>query len=71
MSKAPGSGPGDTDTFVVNVQFRQHATWQGTVKWAEQNREVRFRSALELLKIMDGALAAKYAEDTDETDNDQ
>ncbi|NLW77799.1 MAG: hypothetical protein GXY32_00065 [Ruminococcaceae bacterium] len=69
MSKTPGNGPGDSDTFVVNVQFRQHATWQGTVKWAGQNQEVHFRSVLELLKIMDGALIAKHPEDAAETDD--
>lgn len=50
----------DSDVFVVHVQFRQNATWQGTVKWAQQNEEVRFRSTLELLKIMDSALSARY-----------
>lgn len=44
------------DVFVVHVQFRQNATWQGTVKWAGQNEEKHFRSTLELLKIMDSVL---------------
>ncbi len=49
-------GKRSSDVFVVHVQFRQNATWQGTVKWAEKNEEKRFRSTLELLKIMDSAL---------------
>lgn len=65
LSKNPKAMPGDSDVFIVNVQFRQNASWQGTVKWAEQNQEVRFRSTLELLKIMDGALTAKHPEDED------
>ena len=48
--------PKDANTFVVHVQFRRNATWQGTVKWAGQNQEQRFRSTLELLKIMDSAI---------------
>ena len=44
-------------TFAIRVIFRQNATWQGTVSWLEAGREARFRSALELLKIMDSALA--------------
>lgn len=47
---------GDKATFVVQVQFRQNATWQGTVTWAEKNETCHFRSALELLKLMDETL---------------
>ena len=52
----------DADVFVVHVQFRQNATWQGTIKWAGQDEEVRFRSTLEMLKIMDSALSANHPE---------
>ena len=47
---------GKKATFVVNVQYRQNATWQGKVLWAEAGRSCNFRSALELLKLIDGAL---------------
>jgi hypothetical protein len=50
----------EADSFIVHVQFRQNATWQGTIRWAGQNREMRFRSTLELLKIMDSALAESH-----------
>lgn len=43
-------------TFAVRVFFRQNASWQGSVAWLEQSREERFRSALELVKLMDSAL---------------
>lgn len=43
-------------TFVVHVQYRQNATWQGNVVWADKNITKNFRSALELLKLMDQAL---------------
>lgn len=55
--------PKDDNTFVVHVQFRQNATWQGTVKWTGQNQEQRFRSALELLKIMDSVINADGGQD--------
>lgn len=41
--------------FVLHVQYRQNATWQGEVNWVKQNQTRRFRSALELLKLMDEA----------------
>lgn len=43
-------------TFVVRIKFRQYATWQGTVRWIEQERNTDFRSALELFLIMDRSL---------------
>lgn len=53
------------DTFVVHVQFRQNATWQGTVAWAGQNQALHFRSTLELLKIMDSALDENHLEEAE------
>ena len=47
---------GGKGTFVVQIQYRQHATWQGKVLWAEKNESMQFRSDLELLKLIDGAL---------------
>ena len=47
---------GDIATFVVHVQYRQNATWQGKVVWTDENRECNFRSALELIKLMDNAM---------------
>lgn len=43
--------------FVVHVQRCENSTWQGTVVWAEKNITKQFRSALELLKLMDSALS--------------
>ena len=47
---------GEKATFIVQVQYRQNATWQGNVVWAERNEKKPFRSALELIKLMDSAL---------------
>lgn len=47
---------GDQATFIVHVQYRQNATWQGQVVWAEKKITKNFRSALELLKLIDNAL---------------
>ena len=43
-------------TFSVRVLFRQNASWQGSVTWLEGGREESFRSALELVLLMDSAL---------------
>lgn len=43
-------------TFVVNIQYTQNSSWQGTVTWVETNIQKHFRSALELIKLMDDAV---------------
>ena len=48
--------PGAVATFYLRVLFRQNASWQGTIRWAENKQEVPFRSVLELLLMMDGAV---------------
>ncbi len=47
---------GGRATFTVQVTYRQNATWQGTVTWLEEGKQSHFRSALELIKLMDSAL---------------
>lgn len=47
---------GSIATFVVHVQYRQNATWQGKVLWTDKKIERSFRSALELMKLVDAAL---------------
>ena len=44
-------------TFVVKIEYCQHGTWQGRVIWAEENRSERFRSTLELIRLMNEAMA--------------
>ena len=53
---------GDKGTFIVRVEQRQHSSWQGRVTWVEENKTVSFRSALELIKLMDGALEEASAQ---------
>lgn len=43
-------------TFVIHVQYRQNATWQGRVSWIEKNMTKQFRSVLELIKLLYSAL---------------
>ena len=46
-------------TFLVKILFRQKETWQGQVTWAEKNKTVSFRSALELMRLLDEAGASE------------
>jgi len=52
------SEPGGSKcTFEIAVRFRQNATWQGQIYWAEKNMKQNFRSVLEMLKLMDEAIS--------------
>ena len=50
---------GTCGTFRLRVLFRQNTSWQGAVTWVEGAREETFRSALELLLLMDSAICVK------------
>ena len=50
-------------TFIVKILSRQNSTWQGTVTWVEEQKVENFRSALELLKLIDGTLDGDIAEE--------
>lgn len=43
-------------TFLLNIYDRQNATWQGTISWVDKNEKQQFRSALELIKLIESAL---------------
>lgn len=43
-------------TFLIDIYNRQSATWQGTVTWINRDEKQHFRSALELIKMIDNAL---------------
>jgi hypothetical protein len=47
---------GKLATFRIKIMFRQNASWQGSVSWLEGNSMEPFRSALELLMLMNSAM---------------
>ena len=47
---------GQKASFIVRVTSRQNATWQGSISWTERGVTKHFRSALELIKLIDSAL---------------
>lgn len=53
----PHEASGRTATFHVKIIFRKNASWQGNIFWVEGGSGKNFRSALELLMLMDEALS--------------
>ena len=50
---------GKLATFAMRLLFRQNASGQGSVYWHEGKSDENFRSALELLFLMDSAISTK------------
>lgn len=48
--------PGNLANFTLQILFRRNASWQGTVTWLEAHQTQRFRSALELMTLINSAL---------------
>lgn len=54
----PGDEPKEgVNVFRIQILFREHYTWQGRLIWQNENQEVVFRSAIELLQLLDEILA--------------
>jgi len=41
--------------FLIQVQYYQNATWQGTIHWMEGHQTKAFRSQFEMLKLIEEA----------------
>lgn len=54
----PSAGPGSDSARVFRIQilFREHYTWQGRLIWQNENLEVVFHSAIELIQLFDEML---------------
>ena len=50
------SKKGKLGTFVVQIAYRQNATWQGQVVISDTNDKKAFSSAMELIRIMSDSL---------------
>ena len=46
-------------SFVVEVKSQENSTWQGTITWVEGKKKENFRSALELIRLIDSTLAGE------------
>ena len=54
----PGS-PKTLATFQIQLLFQEHSEWQGYLSWTEGRQTRAFRGVLELVKLIDDALASK------------
>ncbi|NLM46965.1 MAG: hypothetical protein GX200_09225 [Firmicutes bacterium] len=50
--------------FHIRIQFRQNASWQGTIHWLDRKQSKNFRSMLEMVMLIQDAIE-KQAKDAD------
>ncbi len=46
-------------SFVVEIKSQENHSWQGTITWVEGKKKENFRSALELIRLMDSTLSGE------------
>lgn len=47
---------GKSATFIIRVQQRANSSWQGRITWVEKNRTLRFRTIIEMVKLIETAI---------------
>lgn len=50
-------------TFIVDIKNTQHQSWQGEITWVQGNRKEYFRSALELVRLVDSVIPREDEDD--------
>ena len=50
-------------SFFVKVLYCQHNSWQGEIQWLDAKRTRRFRSALELVALIQEAMETTKGDD--------
>lgn len=47
-------------SFLIRIQYRQNASWQGTIQWLDQKKTKKFRSELELMMLINEATQTEH-----------
>lgn len=55
-------------SFVVQIMNTQNSTWQGTVTWTDGKQQQPFRSALELIRLLDSAISSDSEDKCEESE---
>lgn len=48
--------------FLIEIKSQENHSWQGTINWLKENRKEHFRSAIELIRLIDSALLEQSEE---------
>ena len=50
-------------SFVIEIQSQENHSWQGRISWVEGQKKEHFRSALEMLRLIDSAMGKDKQEE--------
>lgn len=53
-------------SFILEIISQENQTWQGTIHWVEGKKKEYFRSALEMIRLIDSTI-----KDTDEKNSEE
>ncbi|MBU3191217.1 hypothetical protein K9O30_18435 [Clostridium bowmanii] len=56
MNEAKRTSTETSTPFLVRIKYRQNTSWQGTIQWLDGKKTRHFRSCLELMMLIEGAL---------------
>ena len=45
--------------FLINIRRTEGYTWQGDITWIASKKTAHFRSALEMIKLIDSAIGSE------------
>uniref|UniRef100_UPI00405709AD hypothetical protein n=1 Tax=Acetatifactor sp. TaxID=1872090 RepID=UPI00405709AD len=51
-----------SQSFVIEVKSQENHSWQGTITWVEGKQKEHFRSALEMIRLIDSTLNSESDE---------
>jgi len=57
------------NSFLIKIKYRQNSSWQGTVQWIETGKTQNFKSCLELIRLIDIAVASDKNDKNNEENN--
>ena len=52
-------------TFIIEVKSTKNHTWQGSITWTQEQKQVAFRSTLELIRLLDSAVGTLKLDEQD------
>lgn len=52
--------------FVLELMDSQKSTWQGVLRWVQEQKECPFRSTLEMLRLIDSVIGNADVQWTDD-----
>ena len=61
MNETQATSIETSTSFLIGIKYRQNTSWQGTIQWLKGKQTRHFRSCLELVMLVEEALASDEA----------